>query len=59
MHTKTCTKCGHACHCDKVNCPECVNDVCGHCDCEENVELGTDARQQWPGIDSGLDNIFT
>ena len=37
MHTTTCTKCGHACHCDKVNCPECVNDVCGHCNCESKI----------------------
>ena len=35
MHQKKCNKCGHACHCDDVNCSECVNDVCGYCDCEQ------------------------
>ncbi len=28
-----CIKCGHDCHCD-VPCEECVNDVCGYCECE-------------------------
>ena len=29
--THKCKNCGHDCHCDKVNCPDCVNDVCGNC----------------------------
>ena len=32
-----CKKCGHTCHCDKTNCPNCVNDVCGDCDCEKQT----------------------
>ena len=35
MHEKKCNKCGHACHCNDANCSECVNDVCGYCDCEQ------------------------
>jgi len=31
---RDCKKCGHNCHCDKNNCPNCANDVCGDCDCE-------------------------
>ena len=54
---KICKKCGHECHCDEVNCPKCANDVCGWCDCGEDVMLGTDARS-WPGfMDSGLDRL--
>jgi len=26
--TKTCTACGHDCHCDKSDCKNCQNDVC-------------------------------
>jgi hypothetical protein len=58
MNTRTnntCKKCGHKCHCDKVNCPDCVNDVCGFCDCEPDVNLETDART-WPFMDSGLEH---
>ena len=54
MHTKTCTKCGHACHCDKVTCPNCVNDVCGHCDCT-NKNLVDDDSKIWPWQDSGCE----
>ena len=31
---KICKKCGHKCHCDDINCSNCINDVCGYCDCE-------------------------
>lgn len=31
-----CDKCGHRCHCYSTNCPECRNDVCGHCDCKKS-----------------------
>jgi len=44
---RTCKKCGHRCHCYQPTCEECVNDVCGVCDCkEEDKELNTetDAR---------------
>ena len=35
---KKCSKCDHDCHCDEINCYECVNDVCTECDCqEENI----------------------
>ncbi len=30
-----CTKCGHACHCNK-ECMECANDVCTGCTCENS-----------------------
>lgn len=55
--SKTCKNCGHSCHCDKVNCPNCVNDVCGKCDCKQTVELDTDART-WPWQDSGVELGF-
>lgn len=28
-----CKKCGHQCHCNKSDCPDCINDVCTSCDC--------------------------
>ena len=52
---RICTRCGHACHCDQVECSKCANDVCTHCDCTPSSNIGTDARP-WPGIDSGLEN---
>jgi hypothetical protein len=45
---RTCNKCGHRCHCYAPNCKECVNDVCGTCDCKEPDRTGTDARN-WDG----------
>ena len=38
MTDKTCKKCGCDCHCDEVECPDCVNDVCGECDCQTKQE---------------------
>jgi hypothetical protein len=57
VHTKTCTKCGHACHCDKVNCPECINDVCGHCNCESKT-LAEHESKIWPWQDSGVEQML-
>lgn len=31
---RTCTKCGHDCHCYQPECDECVNDVCYKCNCK-------------------------
>jgi hypothetical protein len=36
MTDNTCKTCGHQCHCDKETCPDCVNDVCGNCKCEDS-----------------------
>jgi len=33
-----CNKCGHNCHCGK-ECPDCVNDVCYNCDCENDKDI--------------------
>lgn len=33
-----CKNCGHDCHCIKVNCPKCINDVCGKCEHEKTVK---------------------
>jgi hypothetical protein len=52
---KICTKCGHKCHCDRVNCPDCINDVCGICNCKETISVETDARK-WPWQDSGVEH---
>ena len=30
---RTCSYCGHRCHCYSSGCPECMNDVCQKCDC--------------------------
>lgn len=35
MTDNTCKNCGHLCHCDEVNCPECINDVCPTCNCDK------------------------
>ena len=43
---RECSKCGHKCHCYSPNCPDCINDVCGTCDCKE-IEIAkaeSDAR---------------
>ena len=40
---RTCKNCGHKCHCYSPNCQECVNDVCGVCDCKETKQE-SDAR---------------
>lgn len=34
----TCNRCGHACHCEEVDCQECVNDVCTECNCDDFYE---------------------
>jgi lipopolysaccharide biosynthesis regulator YciM len=34
-----CKKCGHTCHCDKPDCPSCVNDVCTVCECQKEESL--------------------
>lgn len=41
---RECKKCGHRCHCYSPNCLECINDVCGTCECEETEPQETDAR---------------
>ena len=33
---RVCKNCGHRCHCYSPNCPDCINDVCVTCNCEEN-----------------------
>lgn len=35
---KKCNTCGHDCHCDKNDCPNCVNDVCTKCNCKTKQE---------------------
>ncbi len=35
---RTCKKCGCRCHCYDNFCPNCVNDVCGTCDCKNEKE---------------------
>ncbi len=35
---RKCKTCGHDCHCEKPDCPDCVNDVCFRCDCEDKIE---------------------
>jgi len=35
MEDNICNSCGHPCHCDEVNCPECANDVCPECKCDK------------------------
>ena len=32
---RVCKNCGHRCHCYSPNCPNCINDVCVTCNCEE------------------------
>ena len=51
---KICKRCLHECHCDERDCPKCVNDVCGWCDCGDDPYYTTDARK-WPYIDSGIE----
>mgnify|MGYP006080090069 FL=1 len=31
-----CETCGHECHCNDINCKDCINDVCGVCKCEDS-----------------------
>ena len=35
---KYCNKCKCLCHCESNECPNCVNDVCYNCECEEKYE---------------------
>ena len=32
-----CKNCGCRCHCVTTDCPNCINDVCVVCDCEEPI----------------------
>lgn len=32
-----CKTCGHRCHCVTTDCPNCVNDVCIECDCDQQM----------------------
>ena len=46
---RTCKSCGHDCHCYSPNCLQCINDVCGTCNCKEeeksyNHQEHSDAR---------------
>jgi hypothetical protein len=36
MEPDKCMKCGHDCHCESENCNNCVNDICGACECKES-----------------------
>lgn len=41
-----CKSCGHNCHCDKESCPDCINDVCYDCKCNENRDIPMSFTQE-------------
>jgi len=47
---RTCKSCGHACHCYRPDCDDCINDICVKCDCKtpDENKTNTDARS-WDG----------
>lgn len=38
---RTCSKCGHRCHCYQPDCDECINDVCRECKCQDKKDIPT------------------